>query len=182
MIKQVLFNEKVEVVVSEISDGNMRFFNNKNEAKIIKNQERLGNALNLTGEKIARIKTIYGDRKNFTDFDKITSQNLFKYAITNPEEKIPVSDGLITKYSNVGILLPLADCLGVVVFDEEHQALIYKFENKLLSEIAKEQLTEAGVLSENIIDHKVDTVDNDNLPSHSNGDKTRRFAIIAKQV
>ena len=58
---------------------------------------------------------------------------------------------------------------------------IFKFDNKLLSEAAKEQLMDAGVLLENIVDYKIDTVDNINLPSHSSGDRTQRFAIAVKQ-
>ncbi len=226
MIKQVLFGGKVEVGISEISDGNMRFFDGGNETEIIENQKKLGGTLDLDGDKIVRIRTIYGDRKDFTDFYEITDESLSEYVITNPEEKIPVSDGLITKYSNVGILLPLADCLGIVVFDEEYHVLgllhsgrqnveqygprkfveyfvenfnsnpeklkvyfspyalnyqLFKFDNKLLSEAAKEQLMDAGVLLENIMDYKIDTVDNINLPSHSSGDRTQRFAIVAKQ-
>ena len=226
MIRQVLFDGKVEVGISEVGDGNMRFFDNGDEAKIIENQKRLGEALGLGGDKIARIRTIYGDRKKFTDFYEISDENLLEYVITNPEEKIPVSDGLITKCSDVGILLPLADCLGIIVFDKEHQMIgllhsgrqnveqygpkkfieyfvrnsnsnpeklkvyfsphalyyqIFKFDNKLLSEVAKEQLVKAGVLLENIVDYKIDTVSNTNLPSHSSGDTTRRFAIVVKQ-
>ena len=213
MIKQVLFDGKVEVAISDISDGNMRFFGG-DETEIIKNQEKLGGTLGLTGERIARIKTIYGDRKDFTDFYEITDKNLSKYAITNSEDIIPVSDGLITKCSNVGILLPLADCLGIVVFDKEHQVVgllhsgrqnieqygpkrfieyfvevfnsnpeklkvyfspyalgyqIYRFDDKLLSEVVKEQLVEAGVLLENITDNEVDTAGSVNLPSYCSG-------------
>ena len=226
MIKQVLFGGKVEVGISEISDGNMRFFGDGDENEIIENQKKLGKALDLSGDKIVRIRTIYGDRKDFTDFYEITNENLSEYIIINSEEQIPVSDGLITEYPNVGILLPLADCLGVVVFDEEHRVLgllhsgrqnveqygpkkfieyfvrnfnsnpeklkvyfsphalyyqIFKFNDKLLSEVAKEQLMDAGVLLKNIVDYKIDTVDNINLPSHSSGDTTQRFAIVAKQ-
>ena len=226
MIKQVLFDGKVEVGISEIGDGNMRFFGDGDEAEIIKNQEKLGKTLGLFGEKIARVRTIYGDRENFTDFYEITDENLPKYTITNPEREISVSDGLITKRHDIGILLPLADCLGIVVFDEKHQVIgllhsgrqnieqyglrefirrfaenfgsdpselkiyfsphavnyqIFKFGNKFLPEVAKEQLVEAGVLLENIIDFKVDTVNSANLPSHSSGDKTQRFAIVVRQ-
>lgn len=226
MIKQVLFGGKVEVGISEISDGNMRFFGDGDEAEIIENQKKLGEVLDLGGDKIVRVRTIYGDRKDFTDFYEISDENLLEYVITNPEEKIPVSDGLITKCSNVGMLLPLADCLGIVAFDEEHQVLgllhsgrqnveqygprkfieyfvrnfnsnpeklkvyfspyalnyqIFKLDNKLLSEAAKEQLMDAGVLLENILDYEIDTVNNINLPSHSSGDRTQRFAIVAKQ-
>lgn len=226
MIKQVLFDGNVEVGISEISDGNMRFFGDGNENEIIENQKKLGKALDLSGDKIARIRTIYSDRKNFTDYHEITDKNLLEYAIVNSEKQIPVSDGLTTKCSNIGILLPLADCLGIVVFDEEHQVTgllhsgrqnveqygpkkfvkyfvknygsnpeklkvyfsphalyyqVYKIDNKLLTESAKEQLIEAGVLLENIVDYKIDTVNNANLPSHSSGDTTQRFAIVVKQ-
>lgn len=227
MIKQILFDKKVEVGISDISDGNMRFFNCEDESKIINNQKRLGKLLSLTGEKIARVRTIYENRNTFTDYYEITDNNLSKYAIVNSEKQIPVSDGLTTKCHNTGILLPLADCLGMVVFDEEHQTIgllhsgrqnieqygpkkfiqfftekyssnpkqlkiyfspyalnykIYKFDNKSLSEVAKEQLKESGVLQENVIDFRVDTVNSTNLPSNSNGDKTRRFAIVVKQI
>ena len=226
MIKQVLFDGKVEVGISEISDGNMRFFGDGNENEIIENQKKLGKALDLSGDKIARIRTIYSDRKNFTDYHEITDKNLLEYTIVNSEKQIPVSDGLTTKCSNIGILLPLADCLGIVVFDEEHQVTgllhsgrqnveqygpkkfveyfvknygstpeklkvyfsphalnyqVYKIDNKLLTESAKEQLIEASVLLENIVDYKIDTVNNANLPSHSSGDTTQRFAIVVKQ-
>lgn len=226
MIKQVLFDGKVEVGISEISDGNMRFFDGEDEAEVIRNQEKLGEVLDLTGKEIARIRTIYGDRKNFTDYYEIADNNLPKYTITHPEEQIPISDGLITKSSNIGILLPLADCLGIVVFDEEHQVIgllhsgrqnieqygpkkfiryfvenfssnpeklkiyfsphalyyqIFKFDSKLLPEVARGQLIEAGVSLENIVDYKIDTVNNVNLPSHSSGDTAKRFAIAVKQ-
>lgn len=226
MLKQVLFGGKVEVGISEIGDGNMRFFGDGNETEVIDNQKKLGEVLDLGSDKIVRIRTIYEDRKDFTNFYEISDENLLEYVITNPEEKIPVSDGLITKSSNVGILLPLADCLGIVVFDEVHKIIgllhsgrqnieqygpkkfveyfvrnfdsnpdelkvyfsphalnyqIFKFDNKLLSEVAKEQLMDAGVLLENIVDYEIDTVDNINLPSHSSGDRTQRFAIVVKQ-
>ncbi|MBQ6414242.1 laccase domain-containing protein [Candidatus Saccharibacteria bacterium] len=227
MIRQVLFDGKVEVGISEIGDGNMRFFDNGNEADVIENQEKLGKILELDGNKIARIRTIYDDRESFTDYYEITDRNVSEYAVVNPERQIPVSDGLIVDSCDVGILLPLADCLGIVVFDEEHQVVgllhsgrqnieqygpkkyieyfvenfdsnpgelkvyfsphalnyqLFKYNNKTLSEVAREQLAEAGVLLENIIDYRVDTVKNTNLPSNSSGDKTRRFAIVVRQI
>ena len=185
MIKQVLFDGKVEVGISEISDGNMRFFGDGNENEIIENQKKLGKALDLSGNKIARIRTIYSDRKSFTDYHEITDKNLLKYAIVNSEKQIPVSDGLATKCSNIGILLPLADCnpekLKVYFSPHALYYQVYKIDNKLLTESAKEQLIEAGILLENIVDYKVDTVNNANLPSHSSGDTTQRFAIVVKQ-
>ena len=117
MIKQVLFDGKVEVGISEIKDGNMRFFGDGDEQEIINNQRNLSELIALDGA--ARIRTIYGKREVFTDYFEITEKNLSDYSIENSEEKIPVSDGLVTKEKEVGLLLPLADCLGVVAFDKK---------------------------------------------------------------
>ena len=227
MIKQVLFDEQVEVGISDVHDGNMRFFGDEDETKIINNQEELGEIVGLAGEKVARVRTIYDDRNVFTYYYEITDDNLSEYNITNFEKQIPVSDGLITKCQNVGILLPLADCLGIVVFDEGNKIVgllhsgrqnveqygpkkfveyfiekyesnpeklkvyfsphavnykLFKFNNRTLPEVAREQLIEKGVLAENIVDSKVDTVGNANYPSNSAGDKTQRFAVIVKQL
>ena len=227
MIKKILFGGKIEIAISEVTDGNMRFFGSEDEAEIIKNQEKLGKTLKLEKDKIARVRTIYENRMHFTDYHEITNQNLPQYSIENPEEQIPVSDGLITRCSDIGFLLPLADCLGIVVFDEEQEIIgllhagrqnveqlgpkkfiefliktfnskpeklklyfsphatsyqIFKLNNQLLPEAAKEQLTEAGVLLANIIDSKIDTVSSKNFPSHSGGDTTQRFAIAVRRV
>ena len=123
MIKKVLFDGKVEVGISETSDGNMRFFGEGDEGEIIENQRRLGSSFTGSESRLARVRTIYDERKDFTDYREITEENLGDYAIENPEEKILVSDGLATRDSKIGLLLPLADCLGVVVFDEKRGIL-----------------------------------------------------------
>ena len=124
MKKQNLFNSKVDVIISENQDGNMRFFEG-NEQEIIQNQARLGESVGLSNHNIARLKTIYDDRKNFTEYFEITRENIKAYSIQNPEKGIPTSDGIITKESEIGLLLPLADCLGIVVFDGENLGLLH---------------------------------------------------------
>lgn len=113
--------ERVKIGISEIKDGNMRVFDGQDENKIIENQIKLGNFIET--EKIARLKTTYENRENFTSYLEITDDNFSEFNIENPENKIPVSDGLVTKIENVGLLLPLADCLGIIVFDEEKNLL-----------------------------------------------------------
>ena len=61
MIKQILFDGKIEVGISEINDGNMRFFGDGDESEIIKNQKRLGKMIGLSDT--VRVRTIYGERK-----------------------------------------------------------------------------------------------------------------------
>lgn len=123
MNKLFIFGDKVEVGISEIDDGNMRFFGEGDENKIIRNQKKLGNLVGLNGENVVRIRTIYDGRDSFTKYQEINETDLSRYTIINPEMRIPVTDGLITKCLDLGLLLPLADCLGAVIFDEEHGIL-----------------------------------------------------------
>lgn len=57
---------------------------------------------------------------------------------------------------------------------------IFKFGNKSISEVAKGQLCEAGVLLKNFTESPIDTMKDENYPSNCSGDKTERFAIVAK--
>ena len=122
MKKLELFDGLVEMGVSDIRDGNMRFFGEGNEAEVIKRQERLGGVIGLNGDKVARLRTIYDGRDEYTFYDEI-SENISEFAIRNYEKDIPVTDGLVTRKKDVGLLLPLADCVGVVVFDEKKRIL-----------------------------------------------------------
>ena len=79
MIKQNLFNGEVEVGISEIDDGNMRFFCDGSESGIIENQRKLGELIGL--KDVVRVRTIYGERQNFIEYTEITKKNLFEYSI-----------------------------------------------------------------------------------------------------
>lgn len=119
MIKKSLFNSQIEVVVSDLSDGTMRYFGNGDEQPIIENQQKLGTTLGLASNKIARVRTVYDGRTNYAEYYEVTPENLNRYSIANPESSIVISDGLVTKHREIGILLPLADCLGAVVYSEK---------------------------------------------------------------
>lgn len=121
MKKQLLFDDNVEVGVSDIHDGTMRFFGEGDEQEIINNQARLGELIGLPEEKVLRVRTIYDDRESYNDYFEVTEENLEEFCTQQPEKEIKVSDGLVTRLKNVGILLPLADCLGAVFYDEEQK-------------------------------------------------------------
>ena len=95
MIKKTLFDGKIEVGISDIDDGNMRYFGEGDENEIIKNQNKLGGFIDLSDNKIARLRTIYDGRESFTDYFEITEDNLEEYCINNSESLIPVSDGFL---------------------------------------------------------------------------------------
>ena len=123
MRKILLFDGLVEIGISDIHDGSMRFFGEGDEEKIIKRQNDLAKLIELDGKMVARVRTVYEGRDEYTDYDEITDDNLSEYSIENSEKTILISDGLITRRKDVGLLLPLADCIGAVVFDTKKQIL-----------------------------------------------------------
>ena len=122
MKKLELFDGLVEMGVSDIRDGSMRFLGEGDEAEVIKRQERLGEVIGLNSDKVARLRTVYDGRDEYTFYDEI-GDNLSEFTIKDSEKTIPITDGLVTKRNDVGLLLPLADCVGAVVFDEKKRIL-----------------------------------------------------------
>ena len=104
-----------KIAYSTLADGNMRVFDAKDEAEIIKNQMNLGARIGVSD--IARIRTTYDSRTDFTRYYEITNENLDDFRITKKEGTIPVSDGLYTRISEIGLLLPIADCIGIVIYE-----------------------------------------------------------------
>lgn len=125
----------IAIAVSKIQDGSMRFFADaadSGEYEIIENQTRLIKTIGLSPDQTARVRTVYGERTNFTEYYAVddsqadnagSSLNVAQLNITRPEAEILVSDGLATRSSEIGFLLPLADCLGIVFYDPEQKVL-----------------------------------------------------------
>lgn len=200
-----VFGGKVRIAVSDKTDGNMRVFDEAERDEVLQNQEKFGAALGV--DKLMTVRCSY-DREDFARY--VTDENA------------PESDGIVVARDDVGLILPLADCLGVVLYDArsgrmmlahagrhnlEQDGLVkavqylggnptdvrvffspvagkenYKIEklNEMgIAESALEQLVRAGVLAENIEEIGIDTTTDELYYSHSQGDKTKRFAIGA---
>ena len=123
MITQKLFGDKVALAISTREDGNMRAFNDADFETVLKNQSKLSIALGSSSDKTARVLTTYIDRKSFTEYYEISSETLATHGIEKPEAELINADGLVTKAKEIVLLLPLADCLGVVVYDEAQNIL-----------------------------------------------------------
>jgi hypothetical protein len=123
MIIKNLFENKVKLAVSTLADGNMRAFSDADFTSTLANQSKLSSALSTDASHTARILTTYIDRKNFTEYYEISDQTIQNHQITKPESELMLADGLITKSEDFALLLPLADCLGVIVYDESKHIL-----------------------------------------------------------
>lgn len=113
---KVLFVESLRV------DGNMRSFSEDEDKKVISNQKKAAKECETTGDKTARVLTTY-DRGTYLEYFEVNEDNLADFCILKPESELKAADGLVTKSKDIALLLPLADCLGVVLYDVRQEIL-----------------------------------------------------------
>ncbi len=123
MIRLKLFSDEVSLVISTLADGNMRAFSNAEFDSVLADQTKLVAELGAAPEKTARVLTTYNNRKCFTEYYAVDDDSIFEHAITAPEAELKLADGLATNNKDLALLLPLADCLGIIVYDQEHQII-----------------------------------------------------------
>lgn len=123
MLIQNLFEDKVTLAISTLEDGNMRAFSDAEFETVLENQSKLSIALKTSADKTARVLTTYIDRKSFCEYYEITGETLPEHTIEKPETDLIVADGLVTKEKDFALLLPLADCLGIIFYDKTQNLL-----------------------------------------------------------
>ena len=118
-----LFNNHVGLVLTQVPDGNMKAVRELGETKLqaaLSNQLTATRALGLSGGNTALIKVTY-DQDDFCNF--ISLEHAGSYSLNNALA-VNSSDGIATTTTNLGIFLPLADCLGLVLYDPLLHALM----------------------------------------------------------
>ena len=113
-----LFDGKVSLAISTITDGNMRSFGEAEFDEVLQNQRKLCAELGADARNTARVLTTYDGRASFYEYYEIDSKSIADHQITKPESELVLADGLVTKSADFALLLPLADCLGVIIYDE----------------------------------------------------------------
>ena len=121
MIRRELFGGAVLLGISTLGDGNMRAFSDAEFGSVLANQQKLIEAIGANAA--ARVLTTYVNRVAFTEYYSVDSDSNAKHSIEKPEARLQLADGLVTKDVSLALLLPLADCLGVVVYDAEQKIL-----------------------------------------------------------
>jgi copper oxidase (laccase) domain-containing protein len=123
-MKKFFLANKVLIGLSEVRDGDMQDFR-KNDAKIVaqirENQARFFAKINLKFENVARVRVDYNS-ENFCRFHEVFVQNSGGGIL--PEKPIFAADALATREKNLGLFLPLADCLGAVIYDAKNEILM----------------------------------------------------------
>jgi len=124
-----LTNGRVRIALSNIRDGDMRTIGKTGAdlEKIRENREKFLNKIGLKTSDTILVMCDYNS-ENFCRYD--VAKNVWRGRgmirdNDRPDFSVSVSanDALATREPNLGLFLPLADCLGAVIFDPCEQVL-----------------------------------------------------------
>lgn len=109
------FDDNLVVAVSSRADGTMldRTSDTLHGSDIVSNREKFCAAAGVEYESCAYQKIIYDDSQSYDKIEQV-------YA---PDTEDVAGDVLYTRSPNVGLFLPVADCVATVVFDPTTRSL-----------------------------------------------------------
>jgi copper oxidase (laccase) domain-containing protein len=111
---------KVVVAVSKVRDGNMHIRTDKSNADVIANRIKFLKKNGIDIHQTTRISTVYeGD--DYCRYHEVTSRQQGDGMF---DENVVTSDALVTKEANHALFLPVADCVGAVIFDPAKNILM----------------------------------------------------------
>jgi copper oxidase (laccase) domain-containing protein len=126
-----IFGNAVTAAVSSKADGNMKF-GIGDDTKVEANRY---NFLQTAGMNISRT-TLVGityDTDNFAKYRIVTEAE--KQAGMSADTKAEYADALVTNQRGHALFLPLADCMGVILYDPMHHALMVSHVGRHSAEI-----------------------------------------------
>lgn len=123
----------IYTALSTVSDGSMYNRNDPFDKDVIHNREVFLHKHGLTMDQTTRVGITYdeGDFCRYTEISETEKGNGMK------DGDVRVADALITRNKNHALLLPVADCIGTVIFDPEHDIL-------MLSHLGRHSLEQEG--------------------------------------
>jgi hypothetical protein len=115
----------VLIGLSTVADGDMRT-NDKTGtalAQIYQNRAKFLTRNGFSVNETALVWTVY-DGENYRRYHVADETWRGRGMQPKPNFNGVISDGLATSVKNLGLFLPLADCLGAVLYDSQHKALM----------------------------------------------------------
>lgn len=124
---------KIVVAISKVSDGNMLIKSDKANPDVIKNRSKFLEKNGIDINQTTRISTVYGG----DDYCRYHEVGVSEKSAGMFDGNVVTSDALVTKDINHALLLPIADCVGAVIFDPSKNIL-------MLSHLGRHALEQNG--------------------------------------
>lgn len=125
----------VSIFVSTTNDGTMRLTDDMprdDEKIVIENRRRFLEKHGVQPEQTVRVQLDY-QSKDFCRYSTVAQQAGGEGIIRNGR----IADGVATRQKNLALFLPLADCVGAVLYDPRHEVL-------MLSHLGRHNLEQNG--------------------------------------
>ncbi|MFZ2126570.1 MAG: laccase domain-containing protein [Candidatus Microsaccharimonas sp.] len=121
------------VAISTVADGSMYNRHDKADASVIHNREVFLKKHHISLEQTTRVRTLYeGD--NYCRYKEATEA---EKGDGMKDDQVAISDGLVTTNLNHALFLPVADCVGAVLYDPKKQVL-------MVSHLGRHSLEQGG--------------------------------------
>jgi copper oxidase (laccase) domain-containing protein len=111
---------KLTVAISKVNDGNMLIKSDKSNLEVIKNRKKFLEKNKIDINKTTRISTKYEG----ADFCRYLEVDKEQYGAGMFDGEVATSDALVTKKADHALFLPIADCVGAVIFDPINNILM----------------------------------------------------------
>lgn len=115
-----IFGPAVIAAISSKSDGNMKF-GIGSDTEVEANRRKFLHAAGLDIERTTLVSITY-DTDDFAKYRIVTESE--KQAGMLEGTKVVHADALVTDQPGHALFLPLADCVGVILYDPEHEVLM----------------------------------------------------------
>lgn len=118
-----IFQGEIVAAVSSLSEGNMKEINMPSEVTINvdRDREALLKSLGIGMEQTVLVNITY-DRDDYTRYHTAISEDQGKGIM--PGTDIEVYDALMTTQPGIAFFLPLADCVGAILYDPTKKVLM----------------------------------------------------------
>jgi copper oxidase (laccase) domain-containing protein len=111
--------DKVRVGLSDKADGNMKAVVDGAQAQVAQNRQKFLAAMGLEVRSTYFVRIDYGNTDDFCRFMRAGENNGLWLGSAATR-----CDGLLTTQENKGLFLPLADCLGMMLYDPRNGAMM----------------------------------------------------------
>lgn len=111
----------VIVALSNVTDGSMFIPDDRSNITIADNRARFLNNHDIKMDQSTRVNITY-DTDSFCRYQKVTLVD--NAGMGMRDDDMQPADALITTDTNHALFLPLADCVGAVIYDSVHHVLM----------------------------------------------------------
>lgn len=124
---------KLKIVVSTASDGTMKPNDIDNQLSVLENRSRYLLKNNINPIDTTLVKIDY-DTDSYTRYSTLTDNDKGRGVVIESDE---INDALVTVRPNHALILPLADCVGAIIYEKSKNIL-------MLSHLGRHSLEQFG--------------------------------------